>query len=231
MSVADIVVVVLAALAGILVAPYAQRLIDSVPPDPDDDPPPVPRAAPWLAKSYRLHALLGLVGGAVAAVSGAEAATAAHVVAAVGLTVLSVIDLDLFLLPKRIVWPLCGATLALLALAAVVDQSGGDLKRAVLGGLAGFGALFVLHVISPNGMGFGDVRLAALIGLDLGWLGSQQVLLGIFAGFVFAAVVGIGLMVTGKRSRDDAVPFGPFLAVGTLFVLMGGDAIFGFTRG
>ena len=143
---------------------------------------------------------------------------------------LSVIDFDLFLLPKRMVWPLCGVVLGLLGIAAAIDGSSSDIKRAVIGGVAGFGALLVLHVISPNGMGFGDVRLAALIGLDLGWLGLQQVLLGVFSGFVFAAVVGLTLLATGKRSRDDAVPFGPFLALGTIFVLMGGDALFGFAR-
>lgn len=230
MTGADAAVALAAVIAAAAVAPYAQRLIDSVPPDPEDDPPPVPRAGPWLARRYRLPVLLGVVAGAVGLTSGAEPATAAHVVAAVGLTVLSVIDLDLFLLPKRIVWPLCGAVLVLLGVAAAIDGSGGDIKRAVLGGLGGFGALFVLHVISPNGMGFGDVRLAALIGLDLGWVGTEQVMLGIFAGFVFAAVIGLGLMATGKRARDDAVPFGPFLALGTLFVLMGGDALLGFAR-
>jgi leader peptidase (prepilin peptidase)/N-methyltransferase len=69
-----------------------------------------------------------------------------------------------------------------------------------------------------------------LIGLDLGWLGVEQVLVGIFAGFVFAASVGIALIVTRRRKGRDAVPFGPFLALGMLFILCGGDVLLGIAR-
>ncbi|MDP1792993.1 MAG: A24 family peptidase [Acidimicrobiales bacterium] len=231
MTAADIAVAVVAALAAFLIAPYAQRLIDSVPPDPEDDPPPVPRAGPWLAKGPRLGLFLAVVAGAVALRFGAEPATAAHVVTAVGLTVLSVIDFDLFLLPKRIVWPLAGATLVLLGIAALVDGSSVELKQAVIGGTAAFTAMCVLAFITPGGMGFGDVRLAALIGLDLGWLGLQQVLFGLFAGFFFGAVIGLLLIAIGKRGRKDYVPFGPFMALGALFIVMGGDALLGVSGG
>ncbi|MEY2419772.1 MAG: leader peptidase (prepilin peptidase) / N-methyltransferase, partial [Actinomycetota bacterium] len=130
----------------------------------------------------------------------------------------------------RIVWPTVGAIAALLVIAAVVDGDAVALKRAALCGLGGFGALLVLHIISPNGMGFGDVRLAGLIGLDLGWLGVEQVVVGVFAGFVFAATVGIALLATRRRKTKDAVPFGPFLALGTLFILFGGDVLLGIAR-
>jgi leader peptidase (prepilin peptidase)/N-methyltransferase len=226
----EVAVTVAAAVAGGLSAPYAARLIRETPPDPDDDPPPVRRVGPWLEDRNLLMALLAFVGGVVAASTGAHPAVAAHVVAALSLVTLSVIDLDLFLLPKRIVWPTVGAVAALLAVAAVVDGDATSLKRAALCGLGGFGALLILHIISPNGMGFGDVRLAGLIGLDLGWLGVQQVLIGIFAGFVFAAVVGIALIVARRRKGKDAVPFGPFLALGTLFILCGGDVLLGMAR-
>lgn len=230
MSTADLLVAVAGAVAGVAVAPFAQRLIDSVPPDPEDDPPPVPRAAPWLAKSHRLAVLLAVVGGAVGLAAGAEYATAAHVVVALGLTVLSVIDLDLFLLPKRIVWPLTGAVLVLLAVAAALDGDAEPLKRAAICGAAAFTAFLVLNLINPRGMGFGDVRLSLVIGLSLGWFGAQQALLGLFAGFFFGAVFGVGLILAGKRSRDDAVPFGPFMALGAIFILLGGDALLGFAR-
>ncbi len=231
MSGADIAVAVAAAVAGFVVSPYAQRLIDSVPPDPEDDPPPVPKAGPWLGEHYRLGLLFALVGFVVALASGAEVATAAHVVTALGLTGLSVIDLDLFLLPRRFVWPLTGTVLGLLALAALVDGDGESLKRAVLAGVAAFGAFLIMNLINPRGMGFGDVRLSLVIGLDLGWLGAQQAMLGLFAGFLFGAVIGIALILSRKRGRQDPVPFGPFMALGAFFVLVGGDLLLGFVRG
>ncbi len=225
-----LIVAAAAALFGVLAAPFAERAIRDTPPDPEDDPQPTPRVGPWLARKRLLAPLLAAVAAGVAARTGAHPAAAAHVVAALGLVTLSVIDLDLFLLPKRIVYPVLGATGALMAVAALVDGDGNALRRAALSGLAAFGALFALHIISPAGMGFGDVRLAGLIGLDLGWLGAQQAMLGIFSGFVFAAVVGLALLATRRKKGRDAVPFGPFLALGTLFVLCGGDLLFGLSR-
>ncbi len=230
MTASTIAVALLAAAFGALASPYAATAIRDTPADPEDDPQPVRRVGPWLATRKLLAPLLALVAGGVALATGAHPVVAAHVVAAVGLVTLSVIDLDLFLLPKRIVWPVVGATAVLMGIAAAIDGDGASFKRAVLCGFAGFGALLVLHIISPAGMGFGDVRLAGLIGLDLGWLGAEQVVLGIFSGFVLGAVVGVGLMIARRKKGRDAVPFGPFLAAGTLFVLCGGDLLLGLTR-
>jgi leader peptidase (prepilin peptidase)/N-methyltransferase len=214
----------------LLISSYATRAISDTPPDPEDDPQPVRRVGPWLEQRRLLAPLLAAVAAGVALSTGAHPVVAAHVVAALGLVTLSVIDIDLFLLPKRIVWPLVFATGALMAVAAAVDGDAESLKRAVISGFAGFGALLVLHIISPAGMGFGDVRLAALIGLDLGWLGGEQVVVGIFSGFVFAAAVGIALLITRRKKGRDPVPFGPFLALGTLFILFGGDLLLGLAR-
>jgi leader peptidase (prepilin peptidase)/N-methyltransferase len=230
MNVATIAVVIASGAFGALVSPYAAKAIRETPPDPEDDPPPVPRVGPWLEERKLLPVLLALVGAGVAAATGAEWVVAAHVVAALGLVTLSVIDLDLFLLPKRIVYPVLFATGLLMVAAAAAEGDGDPLRRAVISGLAGFGALLVLHIISPAGMGFGDVRLAGLIGLDLGWIGARQVMIGIFSGFVFAASVGIAFLITRRRKGRDAVPFGPFLALGTLFILFGGDLLLGMTR-
>ena len=230
MTSADIAVTVVAAIAGALATPLATRVIEETPPDPEDDPQPVPAVGPWLKRNRLLAPLLAVAAAGVAARTGAHPDAAAHVAVAIGLVVLSIIDLDLFLLPKRLVYPLLAATVLLLAVAALVDGSGVAMQRALLGSLGAWGALFVLHIVSPAGMGFGDVRLALLLGLDLGWLGTRQVFLGIFAGFIFAAVIGLALMAARKKGRRDAVPFGPFLAAGTLFVLVGGDSLLGLTR-
>ncbi len=142
-----------------------------------------------------------------------------------GLLALSVIDLEHFILPNRIVYPLAGVSVALLALAAVASGDGDRLVRAVLGGLAGFGAMLVIHLISPRGMGFGDVKLTFVLGLFLGWLGWGEVALGLFLGFLYGAAIGGLLIVTRLRGRKDHIPFGPFLAAGALTAVLWGTAI------
>ncbi len=149
----------------------------------------------------------------------------AYLVVGVTLVVLSVIDLQHYLLPNRIVYPLSGATVALLAFAGLADGDGDALVRALLAGVVAFVAFFVLHLVVPSGLGFGDVKLAFTLGAAMGWLGWGEVAFGLFLGFLYGAVLGIGLIVTGLRSRKDAVPFGPFLALGTLTVLFLGPAL------
>lgn len=150
---------------------------------------------------------------------------------AAGLVALSLIDLEHFLLPNRIMYPLALATVALLALAAVGDDAWAAFDRAVLGGVVAMVALGVLHLVSPRSMGFGDVKLAFVLGLVLGWLGWSELVLGLFCGFLAGAVVGLALIVLRHRGRKDHLPFGPFLAFGTLVVLLWGDVILRWYRG
>jgi leader peptidase (prepilin peptidase)/N-methyltransferase len=144
---------------------------------------------------------------------------------AAGLVALSVIDLEHFLLPNRIVYPLAVATLVLLTLAAVGDDAWAAFGRAVLGGVTATLALGALHLVSPRSMGFGDVKLAFVLGLVLGWLGWSELVLGLFCGFLAGAVVGLALIVFRRRGRKEHLPFGPFLAFGTLVALLWGDVI------
>jgi leader peptidase (prepilin peptidase) / N-methyltransferase len=148
-----------------------------------------------------------------------------------GLVALSVIDLEHFLLPNRIVYPLAVGTLALLALAAVGDDAWASFGRAVLGGVAATVTLGALHLVSPRSMGFGDVKLAFVLGLVLGWLGWSELVLGLFCGFLAGAVVGIALIALRHRGRKDHLPFGPFLAFGTMVVLLWGDVMLRWYRG
>jgi len=92
-------------------------------------------------------------------------------------------------------------------------------------------ALGLLHLVSPRSMGFGDVKLAFVLGLVLGWLGWSELVLGLFCGFLAGAVVGLALIVLRHRGRKDHLPFGPFLAFGTLIVLLWGDVILRWYRG
>jgi leader peptidase (prepilin peptidase)/N-methyltransferase len=150
---------------------------------------------------------------------------------AAGLVALSVIDLEHFLLPNRIVYPLAVTTVALLALAAVGDDAWPSFGRALLGGVFATVALGGLHLVSPRSMGFGDVKLAFALGLVLGWLGWSELVLGLFCGFLAGALVGLGLIVVRHRGRKDHLPFGPFLAFGTVVVLLWGDVILRWYRG
>jgi leader peptidase (prepilin peptidase)/N-methyltransferase len=73
-------------------------------------------------------------------------------------------------------------------------------------------------------MGMGDVKLALLLGLFLGWLGLGHVALGLFLGFLLGAVGGILLIALGIKTRKDPVPFAPFLAAGAVIAVLAGDA-------
>ncbi len=88
-----------------------------------------------------------------------------YLVLAAGLVALSLIDLDHFLLPNRVLYPTGFMMAALFVIPAVVDGQGDDYLRGVLGGAVAFTVFFVIHVISPRGMGFGDVRLSFVLGL------------------------------------------------------------------
>jgi leader peptidase (prepilin peptidase)/N-methyltransferase len=189
--------------------------------------PPYPEVAAG-ARSWQGQAMAVVTGalfGAMAARIGLDADLPAYLVLAAALVLLTVIDLRHFLLPNRIVYALAVVSILLLGIAAVVESAGDAWLRAVacaIGMLLVFG---VLHVISPRGMGFGDVKLSFALGLDLGWLGVGETVLGGVLAFVYGAVVGILLLATGIRSRTDHVPFGPFLAAGALTAVLAGHAI------
>ncbi len=154
-----------------------------------------------------------------------SSALPAFLLLAGALVALSVIDLEHFLLPNRIIYPVAAASIVLLGIAAVVDGDSDAFFRSLACGAGAFVVFAALHLVSPRAMGFGDVRLAFLLGLDLGWLGAGEVVLGLLLGFVYGAVIGLLLIATGVRSRRDHIPFGPFLAAGALTALLVGEAI------
>lgn len=138
---------------------------------------------------------------------------------------LAVIDLDTKRLPNAIVLPSYPVALVALAVAALVD----DAWDAYLHGLVGLAALyafyFVLRVLKPGGMGGGDVKLAGVLGLYLGWLGWGVLAAGAFLPFVIGGVVGIALIVSGRASRKTGIPFGPFMLSGALIAVLAGGRL------
>jgi leader peptidase (prepilin peptidase)/N-methyltransferase len=139
-----------------------------------------------------------------------------------GLVVLSAIDLEHFLLPNRVLYPTLFTVAALLAVASVVDGRGTNAWHAAVGGLAAFAVFFLINFAYPEGMAFGDVRLAGVLGMATGWLSLGHVLLAFFLAFLTSAAVGLTLILLRVRGRRDPIPFGPFLALGAaLTVLVG----------
>ena len=169
--------------------------------------------------------------GALADRFGPAAVLPAYLGLGAGLVVLSAIDLATYLLPNRIVFPLTGFLVVALGTGALVDGTPGAFVRAGLGGVAAFGAYLALHVASPRSLGFGDVKLAAALGLALGYLGWGELVLGLFLGFCFGALVGVGLLLTRRRTRRDHVPFGPFMAAGAITAILVGGPILEWWRG
>lgn len=144
---------------------------------------------------------------------------------AAGLLVLSVIDLELYLLPNRLVYPLGYATGLAIIVAAVGSGDLEALWRSAITAVVTFIVFLLMHLAYPKGMGFGDVRLSFILGLGLGYLGVGFVLVGIFLAYLLGAVVGIGLMIFGGRTRKQHIPFGPFLAAGSILASFVGQPI------
>jgi len=145
------------------------------------------------------------------------------------LLAVSVVDLRVYRIPDRIVFPALGATVVLLLLASyVVAPSNSDaadfVKRAFTGMVAYFLILFVFHVISPRGMGFGDVKLALLMGLAVGWPAASTIdaVYAVMIALLLSCIVGIvfGLAIRVVKRRGGAFPFGPALALATVYVAL-----------
>jgi leader peptidase (prepilin peptidase)/N-methyltransferase len=132
---------------------------------------------------------------------------------------LALIDLDVRRLPNAIVLPSYPIMLLLLAGAAAWQDDWWSFGRAVIGGVALFAFYFLLVLAYPAGMGWGDVKLAGLVGGVLAYLSWGALLVGAFAGFVLGAVVGVAVMAAGRGGRKTALPFGPFMIAGVLLAL------------
>ena len=154
----------------------------------------------------------------------------AYLVLAAALVLLSVIDLDHHVLPNRVVYPTSISVAVLLGAAAAFGGDGDAFGRGLGCGAGAFVAFFALHLISPRGLGFGDVKLSFVLGLSLGWFGVGETVLGLFLGFLYGAVIGIALLASKIRGRKDAVPFGPFLAAGTITAVFVGATILDWYR-
>ena len=142
---------------------------------------------------------------------------------------LSFIDWHTRLLPRLVVLPATLATVVAMVAVGLATGERDALVRALVAMVAVRSFFWLLWFVRSAGMGFGDVRLAALVGLVLGWVGWGTVAIGVWVGFVAFAVPGVLLAVV-RRDRAllrQAFPFGPFMAAGALVGLVWGPAVAG----
>lgn len=196
---------------------------------PDKEPlrPALPPRRPASAVEWWVVVGTAALFAAMGARFGADWALPAYLVLTASLLAIAVIDLKLYIVPNRIVYPTLAVSIPLLVGAALLQHHPAAIRSAAIGSLAAWFFLLVVHLIQPRGMGFGDVRLAAILGLFLGWLNLRLVLWGMLAGFMLGAVIGLGLIAFGGRGRKEAVPFAPFLAAGTLLAICLSQQILG----
>ena len=133
------------------------------------------------------------------------------------------IDLHTQRLPREITYTGIVLGAISLTIAAIVIDEPERIWMMVLGALIALAAMWLIFWASKGGMGEGDVRLAPLLGMYLGWLNPGIVLPGLFFGFIAGAVVGVAMMAGNKAGRRTAVPFGPFLALGTVVAIFYGQ--------
>lgn len=149
----------------------------------------------------------------------------AYCALAAGLVALSVIDLEHRRLPTRVIAVTALVGAVLLVAGAVAHHDAGALARVPIGAVIGFGLFGLIFVVAPGGMGFGDVRLATLCGGFLAFLGYRALAVGGLAAFLSAGFLAVVLVAIGRAGRKTALPFGPFIAAGTLLAVLAGGPI------
>jgi len=189
---------VTAAAAGIL-TPWTRKVANS--------------ESAWFAS--RTHVLLAFLGGAGAStLANGRAELVAFALLALACSLLVVIDLAVYRLPDIITGPMYPILLVDLTVQAAVDGDWSRLGRAVAGGAVLAVGYLVLALIVPSGLGLGDVKLAGLVGVFLGWTGWSNLFVGTLAAFALNALVVVVLLVSRRLTRKGATAFGPWMVAG-----------------
>ena len=138
--------------------------------------------------------------------------------------IIFVIDLEHGLILNKVVYPgiVIALLLALLPHPWLTQWVVTGIANAALGGAVGFVILFLIAIVSRGGMGWGDVKLAALIGLATGF---PLVFFSLIMGAILGGIVAVALMIAKKKTRRETIPFGPFLAVAAMITLLWGSDI------
>lgn len=184
--------------------------------------------APLARRYVAVELATGLAFAVAAAVVGWSVALVPVLALVAGLVAMSAVDLAVMRIPTRFVYATALPVAAGLGLVALVDGPARRLGGAAIGAAAFGGFLLVLHLISPRALGFGDVRLATLLGAVVGWAAWRadhpvlSPIRGVLNAGLLAGLVGsvAGLVLLLIRRRDRPFPFGPALALGGLVVAL-----------
>lgn len=174
---------------------------------------------------WRWPSIAAATGSGGAAVAAELLELAAFLYLAAITVVLAIIDLETRTLPNRIVLPAYPVSAVLLVASALLAGQPGVLLVAAVGCAGAFALYLALALGVPGGMGLGDVKLAGVLGLYLGWLGWGPLLVGIFAAFVLGSLWGIALVVVRRARRSGGIPFGPWMLAGAWVGVLWGPAI------
>lgn len=215
------------AAAGLLVGPFLNAFVAEVP----SGGPSTPVSAQWRSSDRSAQYLFVAIGNAVLWVAaglrfGPHLVLVPFLALFSVLLLLSVIDLERYILPNRITYP--SILVSLLVIPAVsfivVDRPLVATRNAVVGGI-GYAAflLIILEIFRlvarREGMGIGDVKLALLMGLYLGWIDPALTLLSLVMASVIGLVAGMAVLVA-RRGRNEPYPFGPWLALGCILAVL-----------
>ena len=189
---------------------------------------PCPGCAQPQAKWWRplvLAVVSAVILGAFAVRIGPDIVLSVYCVLGLSLVAISAIDLEHFIIPNRIIYPTLALMVPLLVVSAAVDHQWNALAHAAISGAVAFVIFLVIHLVVPHGMGFGDVRLAGVLGLATGWLGFTHAFVGFLAGFILGAAIGIVIIAVTGGGRKTKIPFGPFLAAGAVVTVVWGNPL------
>lgn len=137
--------------------------------------------------------------------------------------VLAVVDIDTHRLPDTVTLPAYPVVALLLAAASLAAGSVDGIARAAVGAVVSLVLYGVLCAVAPTGLGFGDVKLAGVLGLALGWLSWSTLVIGVILGFVFGALAGLALVAARRATMTTRVPFGPAMLAGALTAVVAGE--------
>lgn len=150
----------------------------------------------------------------------------AYCVLCFGLLVSATVDIRVHRLPREISYGTMALGAPWLVRAAAIAHEPWRMRSALIG--AGLALLVMMgfHLLSRGGLGDGDVRVSPLIGMFAGWLGLPAVVDALLLGFASGAVCGLTLVILRRAGRRTALPFGPFLALGTMLAVVVPTPIF-----
>ncbi|MFE4197477.1 prepilin peptidase [Paenarthrobacter sp. NPDC056912] len=202
----------LMALAGLLLSPVTELIIART----------LPRlgSAPSLGVRITTAAVTALLFGLLAWRFGISPELPAFLLLGLLGVQLSRIDFTLHLLPNPLILTLLGGGIALLAASSALAPGWSELLRALAGGAVLFAGYFILGLISPRSLGMGDVKLAAPLGVYLGYLGWQQLFYGSLLGFVVGGVLTVLMLRLGKGAKPAETAHGPAMVSAALGVVL-----------